>query len=1084
MAKNLLKKNEKNGVFDNMQYRNVKNIIRKVTCLITILLVIILFSCLLYKINKTISKIILIALAVTITISEIIYFVNKPLRNKFKDSSLKSYLLWIVSVPIMLATCCFLIYYYLIKSGNVDDLSYLLSWIIVIYVFASTSIWLLHKLFKSRECDYQLLDLILLISTTFISIFSIIVNYQDDKNLKCLFITIVVYFLLSQTLIKCIQYYRNKNNERPEQRTFSENNRIDKNNNWNNTSGKIRVAEVVFLLLIVVGIVIIVYASKNNNIVYEKEETMDGFRIGLLGAQATIIALTISVVALISNNIAESHMGITVSDYYLNIRPLFFKQNRVIYVAILLIFVSFISYLKNSYVFLYYSFIITLGLIVLSVTEIYGLFRGITVAKNEIKLYVLSEINKNTTYNKKLNLYNNFIHDWSEKSPSQNHIQYEEYNEIFFAFVDNLLAYNNSDLMSEIENGATHEILSLLRANDEIIQGRGIKLVNDIYGKVWVFITSKDFKPDGKQKFELLSYIYDDLKFTCEKIPLEVLDRNVEWRSLIDYINTVECCLLLNNKNEYYSYGTSANKKLALLVAYILKFKEIRRKEESDYFIKKWGSYLSNQYIGGSFKIPEDKKEKYLWNRCKSQFFLVKGFIDCLFKDCIIENFFLRGMTNSYTNTSNTEILFFITVDCYLYYLADKEDVSCVTEELKQCAKDILENNDVCSINEYYFSKNYRYIVKYRNLQKDLELMLKESESWHMYGMKRLIMEDVVREFYIFLMAINSYKYTYGKKFEIPLLDPPSTYINQLFNKNEEDTKQKLRRFYRLFGDSKGYRTDKFLGNKISAIYEKTKSYIEEQFKKEEENRAKRAQNRYTEEIKVDRVVDSIRNKVNRHLKNKFGDLHITNENIHESWTSSFEILDCNLFTDMVNEDVSDRIFSAIDANLALYLIDELYRRKLLRKEYKSSFVDDSKYIEFLRSNDLYVLLGSEYILKNTDYQYRDKFEDYENKCIRIYTEYASDFAMAAKKESLQINIKDIRISIEPLIISRSGAEYDEQNNVYRYEVTNGIKIPFTEDELTEYLKNIRKILKIIIDVEISVATDNIGVIIALDDNE
>ena len=168
------------------------------------------------------------------------------------------------------------------------------------------------------------------------------------------------------------------------------------------------------------------------------------------------------------------YLGIAVSDYYLNKRPFIFKQNRIIYIGLMLLVGSILSYSNDKYIWQYYFFTITVSLILLSVTEIYALFRGSASSKNEIQLFIECSIRKSGNVKKKQILFKNFIDDWTDKSADQNYKQYEKYKKTLFLFFSELVLYNEMEVLNDIKSGCASEILSLLNSREELIQGRGI----------------------------------------------------------------------------------------------------------------------------------------------------------------------------------------------------------------------------------------------------------------------------------------------------------------------------------------------------------------------------------------------------------------------------------------------------------------------------------------------------------------------------------------------------------------------------------------------------------------------------------
>lgn len=929
--------------------------------------------------------------------------------------------------------------------------------------------------------------MVLQATITVITIFSLAVNYQSNVYLKCQFVFIACYYFSLQLFVKGVQYYRkekenNLKNKR-RSRSFSKNNNREDTKKWNVARTRIIVIEISLIVIgVIIATVILKYQSQKE-ILYKDKGSMESFRIGLLGIQATIITLTISVVALISNNISEMYLGIAVSDYYLNKRPFIFKQNRIIYIGLMLLVGSILSYSNDKYIWQYYFFTITVSLILLSVTEIYALFRGSASSKNEIQLFIECSIRKSGNVKKKQILFKNFIDDWTDKSADQNYKQYEKYKKTLFLFFSELVLYNEMEVLNDIKSGCASEILSLLNSREELIQGRGIILFEEIYEKMWLFVIDEKFDANADQKFELLSEIYDELIYTSERISIDILERNIHWNNILDTINRVSFCLLDTcPENEYY-LDLEYVYRMSMSAANIIRYKKERKHEEIATVVRHWGFYLSDRFIDSSYNIPDNKKEKYLWNKCKTKYYFARGFIDNMLDECIVENVFLRGMGNTYGNISKTEILYYISLIGYLYYLSEKEETSCITIDLKENARKILDNTNVNGIIEYYFSRNLDNILNYTGLQKDLYQMLKESEWSTKYDNgKMMIMEGTIREIYVFVMAV--YSSIYNRKLAFNLSEPSFVYIDQFLENKENATKTSMRRFYQIFCNPRSNETEEITASKIDKIYESLDAYLRDSLKNEATIEAKKEQEKYEKEVKVDNVISTIKTNVTEHVIDSFKDLEFTESNDSISWKCKFKILSYNLFTDMITEKMTDRMYSDIDIILIANLIVELTNRNLLKKTYRSEFETDQEYIEFLKKNELYVLVGSEYVLKNEEYEFREEFKEYEKKCQCVYTGYGVNQALAIRRNELQIKVCNTDVKIESLPVSESGAIYNEQSGIYQYEVTNNIAIPFTEEELKEYLANKRKLITMDLEVEIVVNENSIGNIIIRDDKK
>lgn len=130
-----------------------------------------------------------------------------------------------------------------------------------------------------------------------------------------------------------------------------------------------------------------------------------------------------------------------------------------------------------------------------------------------------------------------------------------------------------------------------------------------------------------------------------------------------------------------------------------------------------------------------------------------------------------------------------------------------------------------------------------------------------------------------------------------------------------------------------------------------------------------------------------------------------------------------------------------------------------LKREF-DDFADDKEFMEYLAANNFHLLLGSQYILKNRDYrisaEYKRFLEDYET----IYTTVLQD-GIALRRNSIQVCLHDINVSIHSPSIKEENVEYDRETGKLYYPILNGLPIDFDEDELREFLYNNRKVINV-----------------------
>lgn len=133
-------------------------------------------------------------------------------------------------------------------------------------------------------------------------------------------------------------------------------------------------------------------------------EDISAFSLTVLQVQATVGTLIFTIIALITGNISDSYMGVSISDYYLNIKPWILKQKVLIAISLGLCLAGVIFHALSLYNVVFYLFVATLIVIALSIRGIYSAFRGRNIQNNEIEAYLTFMLENERDY--EINLAN------------------------------------------------------------------------------------------------------------------------------------------------------------------------------------------------------------------------------------------------------------------------------------------------------------------------------------------------------------------------------------------------------------------------------------------------------------------------------------------------------------------------------------------------------------------------------------------------------------------------------------------------------------------------------------------------------
>ncbi|MBR5953043.1 MAG: hypothetical protein IKZ85_07200, partial [Pseudobutyrivibrio sp.] len=109
--------------------------------------------------------------------------------------------------------------------------------------------------------------------------------------------------------------------------------------------------------------------------------------LSILQIQAAICPLVIAIIALLSGVISDVYYGVSVCNYYLNIKPIYFKQKRIIIGLISAIGAGVFFYLLGLYNVVFSLFWATCLAIIISIMELYSVFKGQNYIEGELESY-------------------------------------------------------------------------------------------------------------------------------------------------------------------------------------------------------------------------------------------------------------------------------------------------------------------------------------------------------------------------------------------------------------------------------------------------------------------------------------------------------------------------------------------------------------------------------------------------------------------------------------------------------------------------------------------------------------------------
>lgn len=161
---------------------------------------------------------------------------------------------------------------------------------------------------------------------------------------------------------------------------------------WKKIQKTYRIREIIGITGMIMSIIIGAICDWNvlveSNILIPIDD-IEGFSLTILQVQATVGTLIFTIIALITGNISDSYMGVSISDFYLNLKPWKLTQKVLIVVSLGLSLAGAIFHSLGLYNIVFYLFIATLIAILISILEMYSAFKGRNKQNQEIEAYDL-----------------------------------------------------------------------------------------------------------------------------------------------------------------------------------------------------------------------------------------------------------------------------------------------------------------------------------------------------------------------------------------------------------------------------------------------------------------------------------------------------------------------------------------------------------------------------------------------------------------------------------------------------------------------------------------------------------------------
>lgn len=816
---------------------------------------------------------------------------------------------------------------------------------------------------------------------------------------------------------------------------------------------------------------------------------IESFSLTILQIQATVGTLIFTIIALITGNISDSYMGVSISDFYLNIKPWKLTQSVLIIISLGLCILGVISHSLGLYNIVFYLFLATVVAIVLSILEIYSAFKGRNSQIQEIEAYVNYMLESDIAYDEKLNTYQNFVLDWKEVVDSQDKQGYEKYLEVFRKGMLALWDYRTEEGLLSIEQQCYSMSYCLLWSEKTTVKERGIEFIQDVYDILWGIILKCITEDEAlvnqyKCEFPLFAEIHNELVQNMDELNVENVEKRLRFGHLSDLIQRAAIWFRYdkednnqdkNNKNRRYQYDYLGEiSELNSFARYIGYYLGKQQNKNNTINQRVWADVLSGWSLFSDYNVPIERKEDFLEVKVSTNFAYCYGMLVNGQENIVKQGLYLKGMKQIVRLENKYQALLYIAVHCYIYYLAERENDTCIPEDIRQSAKNIWEDKEVKDAFLEFLnmlSENSEWLDL--TILDQMYRIVNRFELFPKYeSVKSMIIETVVSDYYLFLVSFMAHEFYLPDLLERNIDDMRAfRYVKE---GSESITKELFGQLFRM--TFLGNKTEEKIDVEVDLMYSDVEKMVKKKQKERYIKSAQIDQKNYESNINEEVVCEIIKTNTTKSIKEKFAPLLV--ENDEKNRIIEVNLLNLIDYTSSIGtRNNTDGHYSDMAGTFLFGITRFLYQNRVV--EYKNrfdDFSDDKEFMEYLMANDLHILLGSQYILRNRDYkistEYKKFLEDYET----IYTGIVQE-GIALKKNSIQVCIHDINVSIHSSSIEEEDVEYNKATGKYNYSIMSGLPIDFEENELREFLYNNRKVIKIIAKVSIQINETPCGTI-------
>jgi len=764
----------------------------------------------------------------------------------------------------------------------------------------------------------------------------------------------------------------------------------------------------------------------------------------LFTVQASVSSVSIAIVSIITGLINEYVLGISISGFITHLKPKLFKHNRLIIASLVVTLINYICLSFTHFNLCIALFAISIFITILLVREICIVFRGKNNIRSQIESFVVNNYNTDILNN---------IH---------------------------------SELLSAIETGntlVTNSDLDTIKAifEKEVVGSNytmttSVKQLSDIICDAFDKIT---FKHNSQKSNNFLMFICDiySIANKNDENPLHLTIWEDMDKSFFRAIQDLKF-EQLRDDGVYYRFHEELCKNL----------KGRDEKYVKDCNIKYYASWMYSLLINNS-ELQENEKERIkkniyemlqlalfyrTFNKDDETFDYLLVYEICNLHKSMIDSGDYNGISKlffghaHYNSDKENYALIYVVTMIYLYYLAKREKL---VEDNKLCEyanKILADNHKIYSY--FYFDIDLLQLVK--NDLPFIKTILRGWEYMNEGEVKWMTIEHVIDDFFVFVSL--------GKFWQKDLID---TVINALapeamfplydryFAKDNGETIKKLyKEFEALINKEKD---EVLIDEKISILND----IFNQRYRDETINEGKKK--KITDEQKdwfTKKVIDNLTQINEETLKPfKFNNDDSKTEFITlQRQIIYHDLLSYYFFDDKTfDEYVKKQIFTEA--------ITSFIRSFFKNIEYKELSYDDKEkqkiLIDLAQSNGINATVA----IGNRDEFWGEEdsgvLKQFTKNMQRIKYPGGYNYYFLLDNSLIEFSMEDITVEYEnPTWDNFKHKCQNGDDGSVLYNVTNNIYVPFSKNEVEEYVSNTEQLIIVYANLKLRLKNEKVGV--------